>query len=869
VAVAAIASAPTAGAADGAAVTVKWTGGNDPALQSLQPPRDPASIHYGDFENVSVSIDRNTDLVDEALEVEVSGFNGPTAREDYANSGGATYGANFVQAMQCWGDPADPKFYETCLVGGFRSVQNASGKPPVAQYGLAGSALDRGTNTFDVPFRAVTGTSYSSLMTPDPERPNNFLPPAVDQVVSSLNTNEKVATVDSTGTARFTFETQSAASQPYLGCGDEASGAGTRCWLVVVPRGEHNSVARENCETSSDPRERAVQEGSAINPACDYWANRVVIPLDFRPTGPGCPPGSAEEQVVGNEAIVAAFTSWQTAVCRANGQAYSLTTSSDTVVREQLLQGETGMGFTSRPLTPTTLRSAEAAQSLADTELVYAPIAVSAVGIAFRAEKESVITNEMRLTPRLVAKMITASYRLDQGLSSYTVEPVPGPWAGSNSSCNQNLIRDPEFRALNPRVSDLPQGPVIVLTGPNPSDAIAQLWQYLQSDDKARAFLSGEADNVLPGDEGNCGIKINPYYLPAGHADARVPEFEEATVDGKSTLLPKLTRGGDYIWRQVGLSTPDGTPVCLCDAPEDTFRKADQTLQPQQVEQPDQPRYDILQPRPYAVDLAASARQVYRIATGARTIWTRPNPEVPGSYSSVGEGGATRKFLTGFTDAPAAERYALPMVQLQAANQPNVFLQPDAASMSTAVSARVTSEVEGVTDANVAGLPADAYPLTTVVYAAVNLPATDAASRDHYADLIEYAVTDGQVSGHSIGQLPVGYQPLPDDLKAQALSAAAEIRAYVNPTESAPEGEGGGTAEAVVPPSSSATGAAPPAAAAAPPTTNTSVSPAAVSAARTTSATGNPAGGVLGGTLVAGVLGALAAPFLLRRRSAA
>ena len=64
------------------------------------------------------------------------------------------------------------------------------------------------------------------------------------------------------------------------------------------------------------------------------------------------------------------------------------------------------------------------------------------------------------------------------------------------------------------------------------------------------------------------------------------------------------------------------------------------------------------------------------------------------------------------------------------------------------------------------------YPLTMPVYAALNPRQTDTEARAVYADLIRFAVKDGQEPGTDLGNLPPGYAPLPQSWVDQALAAA-------------------------------------------------------------------------------------------------
>ena len=81
---------------------------------------------------------------------------------------------------------------------------------------------------------------------------------------------------------------------------------------------------------------------------------------------------------------------------------------------------------------------------------------------------------------------------------------------------------------------------------------------------------------------------------------------------------------------------------------------------------------------------------------------------------------------------------------------------------------------------------AGAYPLTALTYAAIRPLALDTQARTDYAAFIDYAAGPGQVPGLELGQLPVGYAPLPENLRQQALAAAETVRTLQPPAEEPP-----------------------------------------------------------------------------------
>lgn len=865
------------------AVTVSWANPGS-AVAGYQPKRDTASKHYDDFKNLKVSVDQTRDLVDQTVTVDITGMPGQT--QTVKTPGGAMFefGTNFVQAMQCWGDPHAADFFKNCEWGAFEYESKSAPSVLIGAETGVGNANGRGTTytksyfskpgELDVPFRAVDGKVYSSGATDSISRDAPIL-----DVFNAANTNERTVGVDAKGSVSFEFETQSASSQPYLGCGNPSSATGDQCWLVVVPRGTHNSATRQYCSTDLTAFP-AAQQGSPVNPNCDYWNNRVVVPLNFRNTSESCASGGNEIAVGGTELAQGAFTSWQKSLCRTKKEAFAFTSSADQLAREQLITGQANAVFTMRPVTKAYVSSSVAPESVAKAKIAYAPMAVASVGVAYVANSGGTTYTNLRLTPRLIAKLVTNSYGLVSGLGrtvsvggvgmSTKVDPSVYELPASAWQSPVDALRhDPEFLKANPGV-ELTGSGTLVLVGPNASDAIAQLWRYLQADDKARAFLSGKADNVLDGDEGNAGMTINPYYLPKGYAAAKVPTMVLSNLKNAQgivmpTLVPARDSKGNYTWTKVGQTDAEGKPLCLCDAPVDTLSQSDQTLMPRLLDTEQQPRYDMSQVVPYAAGYAAAASQVFGVNTGSKITW-EPNASLPngGTYRSDGQQRWTEAFISGFTTSSEAARLALPMAALQVPNQAKTFVSPQRTAMDAAVAARVSSTVSGFAMVPSAdALPDDAYPMTGLVYLAVNRAAPQ-TQRRAYADLIDAATsTQGQTNGMSIGQLPEGYAPLPKALRQSAATVADSLRVADPSGSSSAPGAGSGSQ-----PSGQPSTVAPPSSATQP--SNAAAAPVSFPSQSITPTpdvtSDGPPTAVFGGVLVASVLGLAAGPFLLRRK---
>lgn len=762
------------------AVTLKWSGGNG-ELQQYQPDRShmvdnaDGSGHWEDFNDLEVTVSQTDDLIDQVVTVTASGM-AATKR------GGAGY-SNFLQLMQCWGDPQSEDFEKSCQYGGYSGIETGSARPSSAGAHPVDGTTHRGLwDEFQVKFQAVTGQENQTVEIPQGDGSTSTANRGLGAFFEASSTNEQpFVPITSEGTARYNMVMQSGAAQPYLGCGNPET-AGERCWLVVVPRGTHSGTPADGSQTGlrgsgtlcGQPGQRwnvfgseaTWQIGSPLSANCTFWDNRMVLPLDFRNPFQSCPAGAAERRVAGSELIADAMSSWQGALCAGeDGATFSVNTNSGNLTRTQLLTGMVDFAAVGLPLTRDTIGTASP-ELLAAADLGYAPLANTALTIGFVAQDEDgTAYTDLRLTPRLIAKLLTQSYKWH----------VPNVLLGAGEPVGESydalgkfaVIDDEEWAALgNPTDFAAEARVTWVVSGPRGDDAIRLLWEYVQADADARAFLRGEPDPW--------GNTVNPYYLPAGHP------------------------------RAAG----DGYEVDLSEEPVDTFPKADQTLFPDEetaLEEYKGEQIDSTTYSPYAEDLEDNAVRVAKADSGRVDEWdphyylgigipngrwnrnTPPTPDRP--QLMMGPVMATSADLYGLSTASLA----LPLDETTTTENvadAREFVDADEESMSRAVAAgTVGKNGVGVTD--VTDLPGGAYPLTTTIHAAVDLreDRLDQQARSEYAHLLTYAATDGNVITGDRGGLPEGYVPLTAEQQEAALDLADRLLA---PPGSDPDPDGPG-----------------------------------------------------------------------------
>jgi hypothetical protein len=611
------------------------------------------------------------------------------------------------------------------------------------------------------PFRAVDGTQINSHYDPNfnPQlQGGNFW---LNTFFNIVTTNEiYAARTGPDGRGSELFQVNTGLEAPGLGCGQRTQAVAggekkvPKCWLVIVPRGgplteNQGLITTIDNPDTPDVNERdvvSVQRGVISSPLSPLaWSNRIAIPLDFRPVDSPCDINADSRRIVGSELLQLAISSWQPALCAGTGlPPYSYAAIGDISARQQISSnssGGPGMAVVSRPLTG-------ASES---NPFVYAPLSVAGLVIGFNIERvpnidapeearliAGVRVAQINLTPRLVAKLLTQSYRTQVEVGGSRPDY---PWSTGNPRA---LGEDEDFLRFNPEFEQLQAsgrllGGLQLPTGG--SDAAFQMWEWILADPEASAWLAGAPDEW--------GMRVNPSYSTNAAANTSGSSFGDP--------LPT--------------SFPKADPYCF------------QAASPNGVLIP--PRLCGTDWMPYARNMAEAAawtragndtaRIVPNTFAGSATeYWRRDVPQATGSRAMIA-----------VTDTPNAARFGLQTARLSRAGDNGTsrrFIAPDAAGLSAGVSAMTSSAGTGVlVPAPLADAPA-AYPLTMITYAAIRPLALTAPARADYAAFVEYAIGAGQVAGTSVGQLPRGYVPLTAGLQAQAATAVGQIRTLAPPT---------------------------------------------------------------------------------------
>jgi hypothetical protein len=727
------------------AVTVRWAdgllGADNKTVVAPRDPDSPLAFMHADFQNLVVTVGQTENVVHQAIKVSWTGGR-PTK--------GTFLAADYLQMMECYGDAEAGPEPENCEYGsdGLLPGTGVSGlyigdrngaictshtpsttAPPGAVDGSfpllgcdpgepAGAHLDpNGSNqVYTVPFVPVDST-------------DRIYSPPTSYPFNRFNSNEvqQVATrPDGTGDVYFQALTKTEASG--LGCGEvESNGRPRGCWLVIVPRGEYQPNGAALGPDSN------VQTGM-INESplgASSWAQRIQIHLGYAPIQPNCPIGSAKErEMVGTEVVSRAVFSWQLALnaaaqCRT---LYGYSATPEAASTSQLASPSgTGLAFTTVPIGNEIIRDGGTPATL--PPLVYAPVAVSAITFGFNINlSHGFVSTPVKLTPRLLAKALTQSYRQD--LTDFT-NSNPGPdWALGNPL---DMTHDPEFVNLNPDIG-LKRGgaPVAPLLTADRSGVNQQVWAWIQADPAARAWLGGAPDEN--------GMVVNPNYRglrlgqpPAADSFPRADPtaFNTRPLDGEPDpgrrtidLLPYVENFDDGASRVRAANNPEGS---------DWDKNA---LAPD----------------------------------GSTGWWLAPGTQLAGST-----------LMWTMADSASLASYGLVPAALCTADGTGC-VSPGTTSVTAALRT-ARPDASGLLHVNPAAAGAGGYPLVTVAYAAVRATQEAAALTD-YATLIAFVANQGQAPGVDPGQLPHGYLPLPANLRSAAAVAVAALLARARPAAS-------------------------------------------------------------------------------------
>lgn len=545
---------------------------------------------------------------------------------------------------------------------------------------------------------------------------------------------------DGTGTAEFTVQT--ALSNASLGCSDTVA-----CSLVVVPvegiscnSNPPASAAYSQCESlgtftpgqpsSAHPNPAPAVEGKYWWSASN-WDRRISVPLTFSPAANVCSQANAAPvNIYGSELMAQATQQWDPHFCL-DPKLFPVShiQTPEPAAKNLLQSGAIEAAFEGEP---PEIPSGQ--QSFFYTPTVQAPVAVGGFAISYVIDNSGGRPyTQLRLNPRLLAKLMTESYPGTPNVASGDPGISKNPLA---------TFYDPEFLALNPGYK-LPTDPTLPQTAPaatlfsilSQADVLWALTAYINGDPEARAWLDGQPDPW--------GMVVNPAYKGIQLPVSSWP------------LLDTSTNGPDY--------DPNVNP-CLAPAPTPPGVKPPALI-------PDRPLVD----NPVGTFGQVAYNLQYSLAVSDVVC----NFNQGGNFynlQTVGPETLGDRFMIGVVSLPAADELGLNAASLQTNVAPDAlakfsdpsgrtFIAPSAQSLQAAATLFQPDTTLGswqlpYNELSSSSTARGAYPGTMLMSLDVptqGLPATDAKNLAAY---MTFAVTDGQTPGTGVGQLPAGYLPM-------------------------------------------------------------------------------------------------------------
>ena len=677
---------------------------------------------------------------------------------------------------------------------------------------------------FWLPFDAADGTDYGVGPAGCEGAPPEMVLKGEDPAIIPGDTTYAETALDGTGSAKFTINTSE--TNASLGCSQTVP-----CSLVIIPIDGINCNANPQvsspgaeCESlGTSPPGSLNQESNPYPPAQavtgnywwsgSNWDRRISVPLSFATPANACA-NNAQAPLLfyGSGVMALAAEQWDPAFCL-NSKLFNVNVVQlpEPVAKSSLQQGfiEAAIQGEPPPVPP-------GQKSFFTVPTVQAPIAVSGFAISYVIDNgNGVPYTQLRLDPRLLAKLMTESYYGTNNVKSnwqITSEP---PGSGPNqcpANCNpayaamannpQSIFEDPEFLALNPgfivNKGIVQQAPAATLLSIlSQSDVMWALSSYINADPEARAWLNGKPDPW--------GMVVNPAY-----------EGIKLPVESWP-LLDTTTNGPDY--------TQSGNPFCVGALGNGNAKVPDRPL----IDNPQQTLQYVAYDMKYAIAASMTA--------------CNNNPLTP-EYTQLGPELLGDRFLIGLVSLPDAEEFDLDTAALQTYASPETetadgsqfaagrsFVSPTASSLQAAVALMqpdpsVGSWVFPYTDFPGNAKAEGAYPGTMLLSADVptkGLPARDAGD---YGKFLTFAATTGQVQGFGVGQLPAGYVPTQglsaevNYTKAAAVDVAAQ-NGQVPPLVPLPPPPATTTTTTTAPSTTTTTTVVPSTTTTAPPTTTT------------------------------------------------
>lgn len=724
--------ARTTGLRDRDGITVSWTGAH------------PTGGYYGDIHSADAAKEEYPMVL-----LQCRGVDSPTAPPAQRLSPETCFTQSPAERYQAELNTSWPEW---------RMDRYATGDDLAMQAGITGPTPCGGVLPYYavhvVHFRAVDGTEY-----PIGQGGCAGMPPEMSALVTAglpSNTAYGVTQPDGQGSVRFDVRTSE--SNPSLGCSSTVP-----CALVAVPvmgiscdEGFGNLPAADRptdpdeialdvagctekghfapgAPSTSQNQQRAVT--GSLWWSASNWRGRITVPLSFAPPSNVCDVvgGGTPLRLYGSELMVQAMTSWTPHFCLDKSLfPVKHVQTGEPQARSLLRHGTIHAALTS-----------DVPVGGYSTPTVSAPVAMTGFTVGFAVDdKQGLPVDTLKLTPRLLAKLLTESYPALPDIKNAYKALSHNPL---------NVLADPEFIALN---AGLPtdfgaEAAATVFSLSSDSDVIRAVTGYLQADPDARAWLDGTPDPW--------GMVVNPGY--------------------KGIALPVSS------WPLLDTFLLDPPPnPCLAQNPASMLNL---------IAAPTQRMPSISLALQFAISPSPGLCVVSDNVSGVGNKLTTAGPETGG-----------HRFLLGITSLGDAERFGLGEASLLSHVDPGAatrfsdstgrtFVRPGHDSLAAAAALLVPDEATATwhvdpTALRTAASGALAYPGAMLVAAAVPTTGLDPQEAAHFDAFLTWVATAGQTQGSGVGQLPPGYLPL---TAAAGLGAQADYTQRAAKAVSAQQGD--------------------------------------------------------------------------------
>jgi hypothetical protein len=549
-------------------------------------------------------------------------------------------------------------------------------------------------------------------------------PEAASAEGSSLPSNETFGVTGRDGKGSAKFDVWTSAENASLGCSTSVA-----CSLVAVPiegiscdpaarslpAKDRPKAGELSADTAGCEAKGAFAPGQTVTPqggddmavsgslwwSASNWRNRITVPLSFATPADACDVvnSGSSVNVYGSELVSQATAQWLPHFCL-NSQLFKIqhVQIGEPEARSLLATGAATAAFTST-----------APAGGYGKPVVQAPTALTGFAITYDIDNShGQPYSRLRLTPRLLAKLLTESYpailplkNLDPALSGNPLD----------------ITDDPEFTALNPGVTHgvtATEAASELVSLSSDSDVIRALTTYINDDPTARAWLNGTPDPW--------GMKVNPKY-----AHIKLP------VD-KWPLLDTFASPELYTPTANDCLHSDPVPFLpLVAAPMSTLADIAESMQFAIANS----QTTCVQP----VDGSSVGEKL--VASGRQTVGNR--------------------FMIGISSIGDADRYQLNKAALETTD--HHFVAPTVASLRSAATFLRPNSAAGTWTLPYPTLrtstkAASAYPGTMLVSTAVPTSGLSSKVAKDYATFLRFVAGPGQHPGEKTGQLPAGFLPI-------------------------------------------------------------------------------------------------------------